>query len=359
MPIQRREATTVRQRPWLPALGDAPETGRIQTRGALRSRTRLSIAERRRRPGDTAPAGQLGGRRSDSAEPLLLGDAGGEVPQPLAIALVGLGGPGGADLRAGQAVQDLGGRRLGHVVEVTADHHATVWALAVEQVGGGGAHGGGVGGAPARRVDRDAGPVALVAVSTGPARRGRVRRSRRHRFAAQASDARHIGNGSPHVHAAAGRGDEPDRHAEPSPQPVRAAHGHPRGGPAPVTSGDRAGPVDLPFGWTGPSGGDGCEPALRVTRRRSPVLPVPAAEDVVRGMVRRAWAHKAQTSTGLMRPTQPSWSRPRPAESAPMSGLMPGASQRLLVGHVARRQDVEDPHPGGALSVRLLEFAGQ
>jgi hypothetical protein len=65
-------------------------------------------------------------------------------------------------LLGAQAGQDLGGRRLRHVLEVPADHQPTVLALAVVQIGGGGAHGGGLGGAPAQCMDRDAGALALV-----------------------------------------------------------------------------------------------------------------------------------------------------------------------------------------------------
>ena len=66
---------------------------------------------------------QLAAALELAGEPLRLGDPGGEVPQPLPVALVGLIEPACADLRSGRPVEDLGGRRLRAVVEVPQHHH--------------------------------------------------------------------------------------------------------------------------------------------------------------------------------------------------------------------------------------------
>src|SRR5689334_6170501 len=70
----------------------------------------------------------------DPRVPLPLGEAGGEVPQPGGIALVGAIGAGRAELGAGRAEQDLGGRGLWLVVEVTDHHHLPRRPLPGEQL---------------------------------------------------------------------------------------------------------------------------------------------------------------------------------------------------------------------------------
>ena len=87
----------------------------------------------------------------DSAESLLGGNARGEVPKPLRVTVVGAVKAGGTDLRARWSVEDLGGGGLDLVVEVAEHDNGTLW-MAGEEIGGGGAHGGGFGAATVERV---------------------------------------------------------------------------------------------------------------------------------------------------------------------------------------------------------------
>src|SRR5436305_11501873 len=102
----------------------------------------------------------------DPGEALCWGDSGCEVPQPRSVAVVRVVMAGGADLRAGWAEQDLGGRGLGFVVEITQDDHRAVLALAVQQLGGIGPDGGGFGGSSVECVHREAGPLVQVPTLT-------------------------------------------------------------------------------------------------------------------------------------------------------------------------------------------------
>jgi hypothetical protein len=99
----------------------------------------------------------------DPGEALRRGDSGCEVPQPRSVAVVRVVMAGGADLRAGWAEQDLGGRGLWFVVEITQDDHRAVLALAAQQLGGIGPDSGGFGGSSVERVHREAGPLILIA----------------------------------------------------------------------------------------------------------------------------------------------------------------------------------------------------
>ncbi|WP_213453261.1 hypothetical protein [Rhizomonospora bruguierae] len=69
-----------------------------------------------------------------------------------ASAVVGLGEAAGADLRAGRALQELGGGRLDGVVEVPGEDHRPLLALTGEGFGERGTHGGRLGGAAAQGV---------------------------------------------------------------------------------------------------------------------------------------------------------------------------------------------------------------
>jgi hypothetical protein len=86
----------------------------------------------------------------DSAESLLGRDAGGEVPKPLRVTLVGAVKASCADLRAGRPVEDLSSGRLHLIVEVAEHDNRTL--MVGEQIGGSRAHGGGFGAAPVERV---------------------------------------------------------------------------------------------------------------------------------------------------------------------------------------------------------------
>jgi hypothetical protein len=77
---------------------------------------------------------QLVASSESAAEPLILRDAGCEVPQSLPVASVVLVESRGTDLRAGRTVHDLGGRCFRDVVEVSQDDDATLLALVVEQL---------------------------------------------------------------------------------------------------------------------------------------------------------------------------------------------------------------------------------
>ena len=72
----------------------------------------------------------------NTREMLILGDAGGEVPQALTIATVRLGVPTGADLRSGRPLQQLGGRSIDRVIEITQHDHRCVTIGGEDRCGG-------------------------------------------------------------------------------------------------------------------------------------------------------------------------------------------------------------------------------
>jgi Bacterial regulatory proteins, luxR family len=105
---------------------------------------------------------QLPSAAVDPGESLRLRDAGGQVPQPLPIPLIGLVEAAGADLRPRWPVQNLDGRRVGLIVEVTRHHDGPLPALSVEQFSGGGAHRDRFRGPLVQRVRAEPGPLPLV-----------------------------------------------------------------------------------------------------------------------------------------------------------------------------------------------------
>ena len=96
-----------------------------------------------------------------AAEALGFGEAWGQISQPLHVPCVGVVKAGGGDLRAGRAVEDLGGGGLDLVVEI-AEHHQRCLVVAGQQVGGSGAEGDGFGGSAIQRVGAESGALALV-----------------------------------------------------------------------------------------------------------------------------------------------------------------------------------------------------
>jgi hypothetical protein len=82
--------------------------------------------------------------------------------------MVGDGEAAGTDLGAGRPLEELGGGRLGGVVEVSGDDDR---ALVAEPAEGGGqcdAQGGGLGGAAGQGVGGEAGPLVLVPGANRP-----------------------------------------------------------------------------------------------------------------------------------------------------------------------------------------------